>query len=159
MHLLRFLFDASSLCTIGWLVLMVVLFGAEIVSVNLTTIWFALGALAAMISSLCGAALWLQILWFLVVSVLTLVLTKPLVKKFVNSKTQATNADMVIGQTCVVIEPIDNLKGTGAVTVGGKTWTARSDTGDVFAPGERVKAVRIEGVKLIVEALAYMVRN
>lgn len=159
MHLLRFLFDASSLCTIGWLVLMVVLFGAEIVSVNLTTIWFALGALAAMISSLCGAALWLQILWFLVVSVLTLVLTKPLVKKFVNSKTQATNADMVIGQTCVVIEPIDNLKGTGAVTVGGKTWTARSDTGDVFAPGERVKAVRIEGVKLIVEAPAYMVRN
>lgn len=159
MHLLRFLFDASSLCTIGWLVLMVVLFGAEIVSVNLTTIWFALGALAAMISSLCGAALWLQILWFLVVSVLTLVLTKPLVKKFVNSKIQATNADMVIGQTCVVIEPIDNLKGTGAVTVGGKTWTARSDTGDVFAPGERVKAVRIEGVKLIVEAPAYMVRN
>lgn len=159
MHLLRFLFDASSLCTIGWLVLMVVLFGAEIVSVNLTTIWFALGALAAMISSLCGAALWLQILWFLVVSVLTLVLTKPLVKKFVNSKTQATNADMVIGQTCVVIEPIDNLKGTGAVTVGGKTWTARSDTGDVFAPGERVKAVRIEGVQLIVEAPAYMVRN
>lgn len=159
MHLLRFLFDASSLCTIGWLVLMVVLFGAEIVSVNLTTIWFALGALAAMISSLCGAALWLQILWFLVVSVLTLVLTKPLVKKFVNSKTQATNADMVIGQTCVVIEPIDNLKGTGAVTVGGKTWTARSDAGDVFAPGERVKAVRIEGVKLIVEAPAYMVRN
>lgn len=147
---LRILFDVSSLCTIWWLVLMVVLFGAEIVSVNLTTIWFALGALAAMISSMCGSALWLQIIWFLVVSILALIITKPLVKKFVNSKTQATNADMVIGQTCIVIEPIDNVKGTGAVAVGGKTWTARSDVGDVFAPGERVTAVRIEGVKLIV---------
>lgn len=142
----------SAIDTVFWLVLMVVLFGAEIVSVNLTTIWFAFGALVAFISSLLGAPIWLQILWFLAVSILTLVVTKPLVKKFVNNKTQATNADMVIGKTCIVIEPIDNVKGTGAVTVGGKTWTARSDAGDVFAPGERVTALRIEGVKLIVTA-------
>lgn len=144
--------------TVFWLILMVVLFGAEIVSVNLTTIWFALGALVAFISSLCGAPIWLQCIWFLAVSVLTLVITKPLVKKFVNSKIQATNADMVIGQTCIVTEPIDNVKGTGAVTVGGKTWTARSESGDVFAPGERVTALRIEGVKLIVAAPAYIKR-
>jgi len=153
---LRALFSGGLLPTIIWLVLMLVLFGAEIITVNLTTIWFALGALAAMISSLFDAPVWMQIMWFLVVSILALAITKPLVKKFVNNKTQATNADMVIGQTCVVVEPIDNVKGTGAVTVGGKTWTARSEYGDVFAPGERVTAVRIEGVKLIVAAPAYV---
>ena len=65
---------------------------------------------------------------------------------------------MVIGPTGIVVEPVDNLKSTGAVTVGGKTWTARSEYGDVFAPGERVTAVRIEGVKLIVAAPAYVRR-
>lgn len=152
MLILRTFIDAASLCAAVWLVLMLILFAAEIISVNLTTIWFALGALAAMISALCGAQLWLQILWFLVVSIVSLAVTKPLVKKFVNGKIQATNADMVIGQTCVVVEPIDNINATGAVTVGGKTWTARSDGGEVFAIGERVTAVRIEGVKLIVAA-------
>lgn len=155
---LRVLLSSELLPTIVWLVLMLILFGAEIVSVNLTTIWFALGALAAMICSLCGGGILLQFVWFLVVSILTLAITKPLVKKYVNNKTQATNADMVIGQTCVVVEPIDNVKATGAVTVGGKTWTARSEYGDVFAPGERVTATRIEGVKLIVAAPAYVRR-
>jgi len=144
----------DSSCTMLWLIAMIVLVVIEIVTVNLVTIWFALGALAALLSSLFGAPVWLQFVWFLVVSVITLALTKPLVKKFVNSKTQATNADMVIGATCIVMEPIDNLRGTGTVTVGGKTWTARSDNGDVFAPGERVIALRIEGVKLIVAAPA-----
>lgn len=148
----------DTFCTFAWLVLMVVLFGTEVVTVNLTTIWFALGALAALICSICGGQLWLQIVWFLAVSVLALVFTKPLVKKYVNNKAQATNADMVIGQTCIVVEPVDNVKGTGAVTVGGKTWTARSEHGDVFAPGERVTAMRIEGVKLIVAAPAYVRR-
>lgn len=156
MLILRTLVGSNSLCAAMWLVLMLILFAAEIISVNLTTIWFALGALAAMISALCGAQLWLQILWFLAVSILSLIVTKPLVRKFVNGKTQATNADMVLGQTCIVVEPIDNLNGKGAVTVGGKTWTARSDGGEVFAIGERVTAVRIEGVKLIVAAPAYI---
>ena len=158
MLVLRMLLSSTMLPTLIWLVLMLVLFGAEILTVNLTTIWFALGALAAMISSLCGAQVWVQLVWFLVVSVLTLCITKPLVKKYVNNKTHATNADMVIGQTCIVVEPVDNLKSTGAVTVGGKTWTARSEYGDVFAPGERVTAVRMEGVKLIVATPAYVRR-
>ena len=156
MTTLEMLLISTLLPTLVWLVLMLVLFGAEIVSVNLTTIWFALGALAAMISSICGAAIWLQVLWFVVISILTLIFTKPLVKKYVNGKTQATNADMVIGQTCIVVEPVDNAKSTGAVTVAGKTWTARSEYGDVFASGERVTALRIEGVKLIVAAPAYV---
>lgn len=144
----------DSSCAMIWLAAMIVLIVIEVVTVNLVTIWFALGALAALLSSLFGAPVWLQFVWFFVVSIITLALTKPLVKKFVNSKTQATNADMVIGATCIVMEPIDNIRGTGTVTVGGKTWTARSDNGDVFAPGERVIALRIEGVKLIVAAPA-----
>ena len=136
-----------------WLVAMVACIILEVSTVSLTCIWFALGALAALIASLCGAPIWLQVVWFFVVSILSLIATRPLVKKF-NSKTTPTNADMVIGQTCVVMEPISNLSETGAVKVGGKVWTARSEDGSVFAPGECVTAVRIEGVKLIVASPA-----
>ena len=111
--------------------------------------------LAALISALLGAPLWLQILWFLVVSVVALVLTRPLAKRFVNGSAVATNADMLIGKDCVVIEEINNVLGTGAVSVGGKVWTARTaDSGTVAAAGEVLRVLRIEGVKLIVEKKA-----
>ena len=139
---------------IMWFIAMVALMIVEFSTVSLTCIWFALGALAALIAALCGAPLWLQIVWFLVVSVLALIATRPLVKKYINGKTTPTNADMLMGQTCVVMEPISNLSETGAVKIGGKVWTARSDDGTVFAPGEKVIAVRIEGVKLIVTSPA-----
>lgn len=137
-----------------WLAVMVVCIVLEMSTVSLTCIWFALGALAALLAGLFGAPLWLELIWFFAVSILTLVLTRPLVKKYINSKVQPTNMDMVIGATCVVLEPISNLSETGAVKVGGKVWTARSVDGTVFAPGEKVVAVRIEGVKLIVAAPA-----
>ena len=137
-----------------WLGTMVAFIVLELSTVSLTSIWFALGALAALIAALCDAPIWLQLVWFFVISVLALIATRPLVKKFINNKTVATNADMIIGQTCVVLEPISNLSETGAVKVGGKIWTARSTDGTVFAPGERVVAVRIEGVKLIVASAA-----
>jgi len=135
---------------IMWFIAMVAMLGVELATVSLTSIWFALGALAALIAALCGAPIWLQVVWFLVVSVLALIATRPLVKKYINGKTTPTNADMLMGQTCVVTEPISNLSETGAVKIGGKVWTARSEDGTVFAPGEKVVAVRIEGVKLIV---------
>lgn len=135
---------------IMWFIAMVAMLGVELATVSLTSIWFALGALAALIAALCGAPIWLQVVWFLVVSVLALIATRPLVKKYINGKTTPTNADMLMGQTCVVTEPISNLSETGAVKIGGKVWTARSEDGTVFAPGEKVIAVRIEGVKLIV---------
>ena len=144
----------GSSVTLMWFIAMVAMIGVELATVSLTCIWFALGALAALIAALCGAPIWLQVVWFLVVSVLALVATRPLVKKYINGKTVPTNADMLIGMTCVVMEPISNLSETGAVKVGGKVWTARSDDGTVFAPGEKVVAVRIEGVKLIVASPA-----
>ena len=139
---------------IMWFIAMVVFMVLELSTVSLTCIWFALGSLAALIAALCGAPIWLQVVWFLVVSILALIATRPLVKKYINDKTTPTNADMLIGQSCVVMEPISNLSETGAVKVGGKVWTARSEDGTIFAPGERVVAVRIEGVKLIVTSPA-----
>ena len=139
---------------IMWLVAMVALMLVEFSTVSLTCIWFALGALAALIASLCGAPVWLQLVWFFAVSVLSLMATRPLVKKYINGKTTPTNADMLMGQTCIVTEPISNLAETGAVKIGGKVWTARSVDGAVFAPGEKVVAVRIEGVKLMVASPA-----
>ena len=135
-----------------WLVAMIVLLIAEGLAPGLVCIWFALGALAALISALLKAPLWLQLLWFVVVSVATLLITRPLAKKYVNAHTVRTNADMAIGQDCVVTEAIDNMAGTGAVNVGGKIWTARmADVDGRAEKGAVLRVLRIEGVKLIVE--------
>lgn len=138
--------------TTVWLTAMIILLVVEASVPGLVSIWFALGAFAAMLSSLLNAPLWLQCTWFAVVSIASLWFTRPFVKKFVNSRTTPTNLDMVLGQDCVVLEDIDNLRGTGAVSVGGKEWTARmADAGTCAKKGEVVTALRIEGVKLIVE--------
>ena len=134
-----------------WLIVMIVLLVIEGVVPGLISIWFALGALAAIIAAAVGAPLWLQVVWFLLVSVVTLALTRPLAKKYVNSKVQPTNADVLIGRECLVTEDIDNILGTGKVTVNGMDWTARSEADGLRYPKDSVvTAVRIEGVKLIV---------
>ena len=138
--------------TAVWLAATIVLLIVEGMVPGLVSIWFAFGALAAMISAMLRAPVWLQILWFVLVSVLSLVLTRPLAKKYVNANTTPTNADMAIGRDCVVTEEIDNVRGTGAVSVGGKIWTARMAAPDGRAEkGETLTVLRIEGVKLIVE--------
>jgi membrane protein implicated in regulation of membrane protease activity len=134
-----------------WLIAMIVLLVIEGIVPGLISIWFALGALAALIAAALHAPMWLQLLWFLVVSVVALAATRPLVKKYVNSRVKPTNADMILGKDCVVTEEIDNIRGTGAVTVGGKVWTARMENDeDKAAVGEILQGIRIEGVKLIV---------
>lgn len=137
--------------TIFWLVAVIVLGVIEAITVGLVTVWFALGALAALISSLFGGPLWLQILLFFVVTAVSLITTRPLVKKyFGKSSHKPTNADMVIGKQAHVTEAIDNLRGTGAVKCLGKEWSARSENGEAVAVGEIVVPVKIDGVKLIV---------
>ena len=137
--------------SIVWVVLMVVFLVVEAATAGLTCIWFAVGSLAALIAALFDAQLWLQIVWFLVISFVTLYFTRPLVKKYVNSRSQPTNADRVIGKEALVTEDIDNVEATGAVSVGGKVWTARSADGGRIKSGAVVSVLRIEGVKLIVE--------
>lgn len=137
--------------TLFWLIAFVVLLIVEGIVPGLVSIWFAAGALAALLVSLFSDLLWLQILVFLAVSLVLLVLTRPLAKKYVNSRVTPTNADRIVGSDCVVVEEIDNLRGVGAVSADGKVWTARMDTVDGKAPkGAIVKVVRIEGVRLIV---------
>lgn len=145
-----FLQNFSSMPAV-WVVLMIVFLVVEGAAPGLVSIWFALGALAALISALLGAQVWLQAGWFVVVSLLALLATRPLAKKYVNSRTQATNADMLIGQECIVTETVDKLHGTGTVSIGGKVWTARADDPETLIEKDAVAVVeRIEGVKLIV---------
>lgn len=135
-----------------WVVALVVFLIVEAVTAGLVSIWFVFGSLVALICAALGAAVWLQIFWFVIVSVATLVLTRPLVKRYVDSRSVATNADRSIGRTAVVTERIDNLAAAGAVKLDGVVWTARStDDAVAIESGERVTVRAIEGVKLIVE--------
>ena len=135
-----------------WVAALVVFLIVEAVTAGLVSIWFVFGSLVALICAALGAAVWLQIFWFVIVSVATLVLTRPLVKRYVDSRSVATNADRSIGRAAVVTERIDNLAATGAVQLDGVVWTARStDDAVAIEAGERVTVRAIEGVKLIVE--------
>lgn len=135
---------------IFWLAATVILFIAEAITVNLVTIWFAIGAFAAFIVAVAGGGLWLQIVICIAVTILTLIFTRPLVKKHFNGKHEATNADAVIGKTAVVTEAIDNIAAKGAVSCMGKIWTARTENGELADEGTKVTVKAIQGVKLIV---------
>lgn len=137
---------------IFWIVLLVVLIIVEAATAQLVTIWFAAGAAAALIAELCDLQQWLQWVIFIAVSAVTLIATRPLVRKITKKTVQPTNADRCIGETAVVTEEIDNIEGRGMVHVNGVTWTARSSDGTVFKKDERVTVEKIEGVKLIVKA-------
>ena len=134
-----------------WLSLLVLFLLIEAASISLTTIWFACGALVALIASALNANIWLQITLFLVVSFLTLIFTRPLARKWLLPKKEATNLDQIIGKLGKVTEPIDNLAQTGEVFIDGKSWTARTEDGKTIPEGATVSAVRISGVKLIVK--------
>ena len=139
--------------TVLWLIALIVFAVGEAITVGLTSVWFAVGALGALIAAGFGAALWLQVVVFLALSGVTLLLVRPLAKKFLTPRYQATNADRVIGATALVTEEIDNLKGSGLVNISGQVWPARSAHDVVIQPGREVKVLRIEGVKVFVELL------
>lgn len=134
-----------------WIVLITALVVIEAVTVQLVTIWFAVGAVGGLIASAFKLDIWLQILIFVAVSAITLIATRPFVKKFTKSQKEPTNADRIIGQTAVVTETIDNVHGKGAVTVGGLEWTARTSDGSPAEKDTLVTVEKIEGAKLIVK--------
>ena len=136
-----------------WGGLLLLFLFVEGITAGLASIWFALGALVALIASLLRAPVWLQLALFFIVSVATLILTRPLARKYINGRRQATNADRVVGMTGRITETVDNIAGTGAVYVAGKTWTARTKDGETIPEGALVRADAIEGVKLIVSPL------
>lgn len=137
---------------IGWLIALIVLLAVEIATMGLTTIWFAGGALVALIAALLGANIVVQVILFVAVSLILLIFTRPVAVKYLNNNAVKTNAEGLIGRTAKVIYTIDNVNSTGYASVDGQEWTARSeDNGIVIPEGTLVTIVRIEGVKLIVK--------
>ena len=136
---------------IVWLALLIIFAVAEAATVGLTSVWFAIGSLGALVCALAGGNIWLQLGVFIVLSLVCLVALRPLAKKYLNTRVEPTNADRVIGQEARVTQDIDNIQGTGAVTIGGVTLTARSEHDTLIPAGAMVRVLRIEGVKVIVE--------
>lgn len=138
--------------TYVWLVLFIALLVIEIVTMALTTIWFAVGALVATVVSLCGGPLWLQILLFLIVSLAMLIFTRPYALKFFNKGRTKTNVEEVIGKKVMVTKTIDNRQGQGEVVINGLPWTARSVNDSQVIEKDRIVVINaVEGVKVMVE--------
>ena len=134
-----------------WLGLLVLFLIVEAAcAVHLVSIWFAAGALAALLVDALHGPLWLQITVFLVVSCALLLSLWPLTKKYLNPKLTATNIDSVIGSTGLVTADIDNLTASGQVKLGAMEWTARSTSGAPIPTGTKIRVDRIEGVKVFV---------
>lgn len=135
-----------------WLGLLAFFVIVEACTANLLTIWFAAGALAALISSFFTDNQVIQIAIFIVVSLVILVALRPIAKRYTRAKKQPTNADMYINAEGIVTEEISNLNAKGTVKVRGSVWTARSFSDEVNIPENTTIVVeRIEGVKLIVK--------
>ena len=133
-----------------WLAAMVVFLIMESQTVTMVSLWFAAGALAALIAALCGAEFWLQILLFFAVSIVLLASLRPLARKYFTPKITKTNVDSIVGQTGIVTASIDNVTAQGQVKLGAMEWTARSTSGDNIPTGTLVKVDKVEGVKVFV---------
>ena len=135
-----------------WLIVMAVMIIIEISVPGLVSIWFAAGALAAYVSTLFGANTAIQVMVFVLVSLVLLFLTRPLAQKYINKRAVNTNKDTIPGRTAIVTEEVNNLAATGRVTIDGLPWTARAASEeDVIPVGEEVVVDKIEGVKCIVK--------
>lgn len=135
-----------------WLIVFVACIVIEIISMGLTTIWFAGGALVAAIGAAFSVPLWVQIILFIIVSFVLLYFTRPIAVKYFNKDRVKTNAESLVGKQAIVISEIDNLQGIGQVTVEGKEWTARTTEENVTLPVGSVVVIKaISGVKLMVE--------
>lgn len=138
--------------TVVWLVILVVLVIIELLTMGLTTVWFAGGALVAAIASVFQIPFSLQIILFLLVSAVLLFFTRPLAVKYFNKDRIRTNAESLVGRQAIVISEIDNLQGIGQVNVGGMEWSARTKEDGIKLPvGTVTTVLAINGVKLVVE--------
>ena len=136
----------------AWLMALVTFIVIEITTMGLTTIWFAGGALIALLLALAKVSFYVQLGAFLVVSIILLVCTRPFAVKFFNQKREKTNVDSMIGKHAIVLAEIDNLREEGQVILNGMEWSARAyEEGSVIPAGAVVEVMEIRGVKLIVK--------
>lgn len=136
-----------------WLVVLILTVVVEVATMGLTTIWFAGGALVAIVATLLHAPIAIQVILFFIVSLLMLFFTRPVAVKYFNKDRVKTNVESMVGRQAIVISEINNIQGIGQVTVGGNQWSARSTDNHIVIPaGAVVNVVAINGVKLIVKA-------
>ncbi len=138
--------------SIYWLIALAVLLIIEIITLGLTTIWFAGGALVAFLLSLVSDNLIMELAVFLTISLALLIFTRPIAAKYFNKERVKTNCDLLIGKEAKVTKKIDNFNSTGQVSIDGQEWTARSlKDENIIEPGKRVVIREISGIKLIVD--------
>ena len=130
-----------------WAVLLVAFVAVEAFTVSMVSVWFAFGAVGAMIVSLLNGDLWLQVAVFVVVSGITLALLRPLSQKYMKPRIQPTNVDALVGMTAVVEETVDAM--AGRVKLGDVSWSARCENG-TLEPGTYVRVEKVQGTKLFV---------
>ncbi len=139
---------------ITWAIITVVLTTAELLTTQLVAIWFAAGSLAAFVSALLGASFNFTLIIFVGVSVLLLILTRPIAKKLLKTKAVPTNADAIINETAIVCEKIDNLSDSGRIYINGLNWLAKSfDESVILEEGQKCTIAEIKGVTAIVKPL------
>ncbi len=114
-----------------WILLFIIFLIAEAATAGLVSIWFCAGALCSFAAAKVGAAVYVQLIIFVIASVALFVFTRPFVKNVIKLKSEPTNLDRIIGQSVAVTEKIDNKADTGAIKYDGKVWTARSNDFDV----------------------------
>lgn len=136
--------------SIVWIIAIVVFVIAEGVTYQLVSIWFAIGALGALVCSVCGLGMPVQITVFLVLSIAALLFLRPVSKKYLKNKTEKTNVDSLVGMDVLITEDINNVIGTGKGKLCGMEWTVRSADNSEISAGETAIVKKIEGVKLIV---------
>ena len=139
--------------SVVWLGLMVLFLLIEAGTVALVSLWFAAGALAAILVSLLGGNIAIQSVVFLAVSCVLLALVRPILRKYYTPRITRTNVDSLLGSQGLVTKDIDNVTGSGEVKLGAMTWTARSTDGSPIPAGTQVRVDRIEGVKAFVSPL------
>lgn len=140
--------------TILWIAIIVIMAVIEALTLGLTTIWFAGGGIVAAIFAALGAPVIVQVILFLVVSILLLYFTRPIAVKAFNKTRTLTNSEGLVGKHAYVTEEIDNIKATGKVKIDGMEWTARTKAdGTVIGVGSLISVISIEGVKAIVEEI------
>ena len=139
--------------TVIWIAVLIGGVAIEVATLNLVSIWFAIGGLAAFIALSLGSSFLVQLIVFAVVSAIMLCLIRPLTTDILKPKGAKTNADRIIGETGIVTEQISNANAKGQIKVLGQIWSAKSDNGKVINEGETVKIIAISGVKAIVQPL------
>ena len=136
---------------IYWLIGIIVLLIIEVLTMGLTTVWFAGGTLAAFIACVAGADLLIQIVLCGAVSLVLLFFTRPFARRYINKDVEKTNLEGLIGREARVTEQINNRLDAGEAVHAGQYWSARSVCdSEIIDVGSRVVIEAVSGVKLIV---------